>query len=335
MAAGELEGELRKAGMISSDSARLSPIAGGVSSDIFLVEDGDRRFVVKQALDQLRVKDEWLADRSRNRTEQDYFAYVAGILPGVVPQIIYADPDQGWFAMEYLAGEWRNWKTDLLAGQADPAVARRVGDTLGRLHRASWGDPAARSRFATLKNFTDLRISPYLLSTAERVPDLRRLLRAEAQRLGATELALVHGDYSPKNLLIAPGRLMILDAEVAWFGDPTFDVAFLLNHFHLKALYHASRPASDAMLGLAAEAWKAYAAALGPRDADLEARSVHLMLCLMLARVHGKSPVEYLTAPGQGGIVSEFVHRHLPRSPTTFSALGAAWREAIQPRRSS
>jgi molybdopterin-guanine dinucleotide biosynthesis protein A/aminoglycoside phosphotransferase (APT) family kinase protein len=329
----ELAGRLRAAGLIRSAALRLTPMAGGVSSDIWLVEDEGRRFVVKRALAKLRVRDDWRADVGRNRTEQDYFDYAGRVAPEAVPRVLHASPGEGWFAMEFLGDGLLPWKADLMAGRADPAVARRAGEVLGRIHAASWGDPEARARFATLRNFTDLRISPYLLTTAARVPAVRGILEAEAERLGSTALALVHGDYSPKNLMVGPGRLVVLDAETAWFGDPAFDTAFLLNHLHLKALVHASAPGP--FLDLAAQAWAAYASALGPgADRDLEARTARLVLCLMLARVRGKSPAEYLD-PAMGDRVADFACRHLPRPPATMAALSQAWLDAlpVQPMR--
>jgi aminoglycoside phosphotransferase (APT) family kinase protein len=316
---------LRAAGLLAGEAVRATPLGGGVSSEILLVEDCARRFVVKRALPKLRVRDDWFADVGRNRAEQDFFAYAAPVIPGAVPRILHADRAGGWFAMDYLGDGLVNWKAELLAGRADPDAARLAGATLGRLHRASWGDPAARDRFATLADFTALRISPYLLSTAERVPSVGRLLRDEASRLASCGIALVHGDYSPKNLLVGPGRLVVLDAETAWYGDPAFDAAFLLTHLHLKALPRAADP--ERVLALAGAFWGAYAGALGPRaSAGLEARTAFLVLCLMLARVHGKSPVEYLPDPAPRRCVTDFACRHLPHPPGTIAALTEAWR---------
>jgi aminoglycoside phosphotransferase (APT) family kinase protein len=323
----ELLTELRAAGLVGAGLPAIRPLAGGVSSDIVLVEDGPRRFVVKRALARLRVKDEWLADVSRNRTERAWFAYASRVVPEAVPKILHADPQADWFAMEFLADEWTNWKQELLAGRIDPAVARRAGGLLGRLHAASWNDPAARAQFETGRSFHDLRIAPYLLATADRVGPAAAILRAEADRLAGTRLALVHGDYSPKNLLVAPGRLIILDAEVAWFGDPALDAAFLLNHLLLKALRDA--PHAESFLALATGAWAAYVASLGSHaSADLEARTTRLLLCLMLARVHGKSPVEYLDG-ARRGLVTAFVLGHLPAPPPSLSGLLGAWRRAL------
>jgi len=296
---------------LAAHDASLTPLPGGVSSDISLVESSQGTLVVKAALAKLRVKDDWFADLSRNRVEQDFFDYAAPVISAHVPRILGRGED--WFAMEYL-GEMPNWKTKLLAGEIDLETAKLAGDVLGRLHAASWLDDAAQERFATLPNFHALRIEPYLLTTASRVPEAADILRAEAARLAETKLALVHGDYSPKNLLVGPQHLIVLDAECAWFGDPAFDTAFMLTHLHLKALLHP-----DA-IHLVPDFWSAYTKACGH---DLEGRTVRLLLCLLLARVHGKSPVEYLNESQQAR-VTRFVLTHLP-NPPSLTALTASW----------
>ena len=319
---------LRRAGLAQSPAPRLEALTGGVSSEIILVEDGGRRFVVKRALAKLRVRDDWFADTGRSGVEQAYLRVVGALLPSCVPRVLFADPEAGWFAMEYLGDGFVNWKSQMLAGRADSSAAQRAGEALGVVHRETWGNPAMAAEFATGPNFHQLRIEPYLETAARRVPDLAGPLLDEAARLQGTALALVHGDFSPKNILVAPDRIVLLDAEVGWFGDPVFDTAFLLNHLFLKALLHANAP--DAMIGLARIFWTAYTQALGARaDAGLEARTVRLLLCLMLARVHGKSPVEYLPEPLKQRCVVEFVRAHLPGPPALLADLSAAWREQL------
>lgn len=310
MTTADLLPRLQSAGLIAG-KARVKPLTGGVSSDIVLIESDSAPIVVKTALEKLRVKDDWFADVSRNRVEQAFFEYAAPIIPKSVPRILGGG--DRWFAMEYL-GDMPNWKTSLLAGEGDESTARLAGTVLGRLHAGSWLDEVARARFDTLPNFTALRIEPYLLTTADRVPEVADLLRAEAARLAETQLALVHGDYSPKNLLVGQQRLIVLDAECAWFGDPAFDTAFMLTHLHLKALLHPHASA------LVPAFWSAYSHACGH---DHEERTVKLLLCLLLARVHGKSPVEYLSEL-QKAHVTRFVLAHLPHPPS-LAALIDSW----------
>jgi len=328
MSSSDLIHQLRRAELVQSEHPVLHPLTGGVSSEILQVQDGDRSFVIKRALAKLKVHDDWFADVSRNQVEENYLRRVGAIAPGSVPRVLHSQPDEGWFAMEFLGGDFVNWKSELLANRAETAHAKNAGKILGQIHAATWGDPQIAQEFATLKNFSQLRLEPYLETTAERVTDLAPLLRDEKERLAQTALCLVHGDFSPKNILISPDRMVIVDAEVGWFGDPVFDLAFLFTHFHLKALLHATDP--EPALSLVPVFWQAYTTALGSHaDADLESRTTRLVLCLFLARVHGKSPVEYLTETRQRDFITAFVRLHLPRPFPTLSLLTASWQEGI------
>lgn len=294
---------LQAAGLISGEAV-VTALAGGVSCDIWKVESGGRVFAVKRALPKLRVAAEWLADVSRNHYEQEYIRYVAGFLPDCVPRILYSSPDSDFFAMEFLGGEFSDWKQALLAGRASPETARRAGSILGTIHSRSWLDEDLARRFDTVKNFYDLRLSSYLLTTADKHPRVGRTIRDEAERLAGTKLALVHGDYSPKNLMVAPGRLVVLDCEVAWFGDPAFDLAFLLNHLLLKGLYHAPEAAPFHALVSAARA--AYREANPAHASQVETSTARLLPMLSLARVDGKSPAEYLVDEKKRCFIREF-----------------------------
>ena len=143
--------------------------------------------------------------------------------------------------MELLGPEFASWKQMLLRGEARIADASQAAAMLGAIHAHSAGDSEAERDFDTTANFIQLRIDPYLLTTGKRHSDLRHLFEAEAERLASTRQCLVHGDFSPKNLMVSPARMVLLDCEVAWYGDPAFDLAFLLTHLLLKGIYHAPR----------------------------------------------------------------------------------------------
>lgn len=322
----EIESALRGAGLLPDGQHSATPLAGGVSCDIWRVEAGGRRLAVKRALPKLRVQAEWLADIARNRHEQDYLKYVGKFLPGSVPSILFSGDD--FFAMEFLGDEFRDWKTLLLNGTIKPSTAAAAGKTLGRIHRESWGDPEGGRIFDTGRHFHDLRIAPYLLASAEKHPELAGAIHSEARRLASTKLALVHGDYSPKNLMVAPGQLIVLDCEVAWFGDPAFDLCFLINHLLLKSLH--LRENANAILDLIPCAILAYQAEVGEdRFLTVSRNSPALLLCLLLARVDGKSPAEYLAAPEQKDFIRGFVGRHLATPPETLQELTELWTAAL------
>lgn len=320
--------QLRRDGVVQGDSPRLEPLPGGVSSEIYRVRDGERTFVVKRALEKLKVAAEWRANTDRNDFERDYFAYVGTFLPEAVPHI---EPTrgEGYFVMEYLGG-FANWKEELLAGRFDEEIARKAGEVLGTLHARTAGEEDASRRFDTTENFEELRIAPYLRTTGERHEALRTHFEAEARSLRTHRECLVHGDFSPKNLLHKDGRLVALDAEVAWYGDPAFDLAFFLNHLHLKALYHAPAPTPlRAMIDAAVSAYR-QARGLDPdSERAVEGRSARLLLLLMLARVDGKSPVEYLQEDKQK-FVRAFVRPRLTTGGQSLGGVVAAWFGALE-----
>jgi aminoglycoside phosphotransferase (APT) family kinase protein len=311
---------LRRDGVVHSPDARLTPLSGGVSCEIYLVEDGAEKFVAKRALAKLKVKADWHADVNRNRHEWEYIRYVARFLPEVVPVLRHCSATDNYFTMEHLNSRFLNWKHLLLAGQANAAHARNAGRVLAQIHGHSTGDAAAMRLFDTTPVFLQLRIEPFLLTAGAKHPALRPLFEAEAARLAATRECLVHGDFSPKNILINGDHLVVLDCEVAWYGDPAFDLAFLMTHLCLKALRHAPREVG--MRLMPGEFWSAYQA--GRPSPEIESRVGRLLLMLMLARVDGKSPVEYLDTARQQ-FIRAFVGEQLPAGNFSLHDIADAW----------
>ena len=198
----EILNELAAAGVISGEHTHYERLHGGVSSDLYLVEEPGHKVVVKQALARLKVKDLWQADVERNRVEQEFIKQVSTILPQNVPRIVYASKEQNYFVMEYLDG-YRSWKSLLLSGDTSLELAVDAGRIMGALHKHSWQNEALAKRFDTMENFYALRIDPYLLTTASKHPVLAESIYVEAKRLEQSRQGLIHGDYSPKNIMIS------------------------------------------------------------------------------------------------------------------------------------
>lgn len=317
---------LLRDGAVRDPGAKLVALTGGVSSDIYRVEDGERVFVVKRALEKLKVQADWVADTKRNLYEQAFLRYVGKFLPEAVPRILYANTGDGYFCMEYLDG-FHNWKTDLLAGRYDHSLGRKAGELMGAIHRQSWNDTEAARLFDSMDLFDELRIDPYLRATADKHPDLAEAIHTEASRLRHCRQCLMHGDFSPKNLLHLNGRMVILDCEVACFADAAFDLAFLLNHCLLKALYHA--PAQTSLKDLFATILKGYRKANPEHHEEVEAATLNLLPILMLARVDGKSPVEYLDTADKKNCLRTFTKARILRPPETLHGFAREWFNAL------
>jgi aminoglycoside phosphotransferase (APT) family kinase protein len=271
-------------------------LAGGVSNVVILATRGATRVVVKQALPRLRVPEEWLAKRERAISEADALRLADEITPGCVPRVVDVDRERCALTIAAAAEGWTTWKSRLLDGAADPAVASWLGRTLGAWHRATFRNERAAQMFGDREAFEQLRVEPYYRTVASRRPELAGAVEACVGRMEATRLCLVHGDYSPKNVLVGDG-LWVIDFEVAHIGDPAFDVAFMLNHLLLKLVHVPG--SSEELAWCAREFWDAYRSAVPFELLPDLAYVLGHVGALMVARVDGKSPAEYLSPAGQ------------------------------------
>ena len=249
--------------------------------------------------------------------------------PGCTPKVLGQHPALGVLAMTYLPpSDYRLWKQLLRDGQVDLDVARTVGAVLARIHNVSAARPELAQQFATDAIFYDIRLEPYLMATAQRHPDLAVALERLVAVTRSHTVALVHGDVSPKNILIGPQGPVLLDAECAWWGDPAFDLAFCLNHLLLKCLWNTS--AIEAFLGAFDRLSATYLQAVEwePRDV-LERRAAALLPGLFLARVDGKSPVEYVTDETQRDQVRRVAGALLRQPVDRLASVRTAWRAEL------
>ena len=292
----QLIGYLRAAGRIGVDETpEVRILAGGVSNRTVLVKRlGGEAWVLKQALAKLRVKVDWFSDRSRIRREALGLHWLAQLAPaGTITPLVFEDQDHHLLAMRAVPEPHENWKAMLLAGRLDTAHVEQFAALLGAIHRRAAESPDGLGKiFEDRSFFESLRLEPYYAYSAEQVPEARPFLHDLVAQTRARRLTLVHGDYSPKNVLVRDGRLILLDHEVIHWGDPAFDVGFALTHLLSKA--HHLR--DERFLRAAALFHEVYAATLGPLlwDDNLDAMAARHTLGCLLARVAGRSPLEYL-----------------------------------------
>ena len=323
---------LRRMGLLAPDAPPPAgaALAGGVSSDIWRVALAGGAVCVKRALPRLKVAADWQAPVERNRYEARWMRRANAAVPGCAPALLGEDAASGSLAMAWLPPQTHAlWKTRLHLGCTSAWFAAAVGDNLARIHGATAADPAVAALFPTDDIFHAIRIEPYLLATAARHPDRAAALHALAATTAGTRLALVHGDVSPKNILCGPDGPVFLDAECAWWGDPAFDLAFCLTHLLLKCLWTPA--AQSGFLACYAALARSYLARVGWEPAAaVEGRAARLLGGLLLARVDGKSPVEYITAAAEQDRVRRVARALLAAPPARLDEVAAAWREELE-----
>jgi 5-methylthioribose kinase len=269
----------------------VEELAGGVSGTVLAVRGPGIALVVKQALPRLRVADEWIAPARRTDTEAAALRLAARVIPGRVPPVVDSDAGEHIVVLQHAPAGWRNWQAELLAGRAHAASGRWAGETLGRLHAATAGDAEVAAAFDDHEAFAQLRLEPYHGVVMQRLPRLAPALEPLVDELRDARTCLVHGDYAPKNILLGPDGAWLLDAEVAHYGNPVFDLAFFLAFPLLSVLQRPElAPACAALIEGFTSAYARRAPALVPPAATVSAHTG----AMLLARTDGRSPATFL-----------------------------------------
>ena len=245
--------------------------------------------------------------------------------PRWVPKVLGEDRTRHMFALENLKPQTHPvWMAELAAGRGDVGFAAAVGAALAAIHAATAGRADIAAAFDNGAQFAALRLEPYLLFTADRHPFAAQAIRDEAARIAGARIALMQGDISPKNILCGPSGPVFLDAETACYGDPAFDVAFCMNHFLLKAVWHPEH-AQDYAASFEAMRAAYLAGVTWERAADIDRRVARLLPMLFLARVDGKSPVEYLTDEESHAFVRGAAMQMIVEPPQNLAVLADSY----------
>lgn len=350
-----VENFLRERGWINADErVTIQPLAGGVSGQVLYVARPDRPgedFVVKQARPQLRTPMPWFSSVERIWREVEVLRICQELLansrrppPGPLPEgegakrevctphILFEDRAEYTFAMSAAPRDHHVWKKDLLAGVVQTEIAAECGRLLGRLHAGAWGDNAVRQRIGNRTLFHELRIDPYYRTLAKVHPDAATKLRRLIDSVEDHPRTLVHADFTPKNLLVFDGGLMMVDFETGHFGDPAFDLGLLLAHLVLKAAHRA--PDHLRYLDLTRNFWVPYRGEVATTVGDAEyaalvARGIQNFAGCAWARLDGTSGIDYLHDDRRRGIVRGLCRDLLGSSVDTWDEVLAEFEQRI------
>ena len=333
----ELEGYLRRTGRIgSAERPRIETLAGGVSNKAVRVErESGEAWVLKQALPKLRVAVDWFSDPARIEREALGMRWLGHLVSsGQITALVFEDPGNHLLAMEAVPRTHQNWKELLMLGRGEISQLWAFALLLAKIHEGGWRRREELAGvFDDRKFFRSLRLEPYYEYSASQVPEAAAFLSELIETTWSRRLTLVHGDYSPKNVLAHGRHIVLLDHEVIHFGDPAFDVGFAMTH--LLSKYHHFPERRELFRFYAEQFWEMY------QGWFLEARSAphwleqlgshavrHTLGCLM-ARVAGRSPLEYLT-PDERKRQREVVLKLMRVPPATVPALIDDFTNAIK-----
>lgn len=270
----------------------IEVLTGGISNVVFAVRTSTSDLVLKQALPELIVPSTWQADQRRTLVEARAIEVLRHLTPKNVPKLIDVDPEHFVLVIERASRDAHVWKDDLLNADIDVQVAKNLGRVLGVWHRITALDKVTLDEFVEDRLFEQLRIAPFYREVATKHFALSDRIDELISELEFSRLSLVHGDFSPKNILVDSSRnVTVLDYEVAHTGNPVFDLAFLLAHLFCKSRHFPDSKERSLLKETALTFLSSYEAAFqGSADSAL---GWHVA-AIALARIDGVSQVHYL-----------------------------------------
>lgn len=279
----------------SAKDTHVEILTGGVSNTVLSIATESQNLVLKQALPELKVAQKWEADQRRAIVEADALRIFHGISPNVVPKLVFIDPIEFVLIMERLPLGSTVWKSDLLSGVFNPRVPEVLGKTLAQWHHFGAENPQYQSQFREDTLFEQLRVDPFYRFVANKNPHLQASISTLIDELESDHSTIVHGDFSPKNIMVTPEeQVYVLDFEVMHVGNPIFDLAFLVSHLLCK-FFRAENDQIALQLEVMADKFLSEYEASHSIGSSLP---FHTAL-IALARVEGKSPVDYLSESAQ------------------------------------
>jgi len=292
---------LTKRGLLSGN-AIVEVLTGGVSCVVLAVASNQREIVVKQALPELKTKAKWVADQRRAIVEADAMRVYQSITPDSVPELLDCDEANFTLTMSRLPNTCTNWKQDMLEGRIHPEMGEKLGKILAQWHNETAINAAIKAKFMEGELFEQLRVSPFYRAVADKNPNLLQVINSLIKEITTEKIALVHGDFSPKNILATPDHSpIVLDFEVAHTGNPVFDLGFICAHLLCKTIRTDNSAEKESIIATATNFLNSYRQSCNKAIADSLPRHVAL---IALARVEGVSLVNYLDESAKRELVA-------------------------------
>jgi aminoglycoside phosphotransferase (APT) family kinase protein len=266
--------------------AEIMQLNGGVSSRVWKIISNENRWVLKQALKKLKVQTDWFSDIERIHREHEVMQAIQNIMPAhSVPEIVHSDYVNHVYMMKSAEEGVPTWKDVLMNGNFNSDIAIKAGSVLQSLHKSSDRiNQNDKAKFQDQKYFIQLRVEPFHEYLIKLHPELEKYIQQLINEVTKKKICLVHGDFSPKNMLIeSNNNLVLIDYEVAHWGNPVFDVAYCVGHLMLKGWYLNRRDEAQQLIEIFLRAY----------NNTVENFTPHLGL-MLLARMDGKSPVDYI-----------------------------------------
>ena len=299
----------------------IKRLKGGVSCEVYKAKTIKNTYCIKRALPKLLVKKDWYVKTNRIKYEYLWLKHCKKLLPKSIPKIYKFDEKSKYLILEYLnEKKFLNLKSEFLKGKINYKLINKIGKNLSIIHNNSTKKNIEKKFSPNFRNFYDLRLDAYFNEVKRVHPNLSSFVNNINKQYKENRTTLVHGDMSPKNILFYKNEIKFLDAETSNFGDPVFDVVFFTNHLLIKSIYLPNK--KNQFLKAYKNFIDTYISNSNCEDKKFFFRRCLNMIPLMLiARVDGKSPVEYVTSVKMKNEIRKLSFKLLNKKDISFGNL--------------
>ena len=269
-------------------------LTGGVSSEVYHVKTNKNNYCIKRSLKRLLVKKKWIANTNRIKFEYLWLKHCQNILKRNIPNTYEFNNKKKYIVMEYLkTSQYKTLKQLYFNKIININTIRSISKHLYKIHSNSSNYKTKKTFEGNYKNFYDLRLDPYFNEVGRVYPKYKGYIKKINENYIKHSNTLVHGDFSPKNILVGKNKIIYLDAECCNFGDPVFDLVFFTNHLLIKSIFFKDK--SQEFIKLYISFYREYLSNLSTKHFNSYIdRIIKMTPIMLLSRVDGKSPVEYI-----------------------------------------
>ena len=269
-------------------------LTGGVSSEVYHVKTIKNNYCIKRSLKRLLVKKKWIVNTNRIKFEYLWLKHCQNILKRNIPNTYEFNNKKKYIVMEYLkTSQYKTLKQLYFNKIININTIRSISKHLYKIHSNSSNYKTKKTFEGNYKNFYDLRLDPYFNEVGRVYPKYKGYIKKINESYIKHSNTLVHGDFSPKNILVGKNKIIYLDAECCNFGDPVFDLVFFTNHLLIKSIFFKDK--SQEFIKLYISFYKEYLSNLSTKNFNSYIdRIIKMTPIMLLSRVDGKSPVEYI-----------------------------------------
>ena len=269
-------------------------LTGGVSSEVYHVRTNKNNYCIKRSLKRLLVKKKWIANTNRIKFEYLWLKHCQNILKRNIPNTYEFNDKKKYIVMEYLkTSQYKTLKQLYFKRIININTIKLISKHLYKIHSNSSNYKTKKTFEGNYKNFYDLRLDPYFNEVGRVYPKYKEYIKKINENYIKNSSTLVHGDFSPKNILVDKNKIIYLDAECCNFGDPVFDLVFFTNHLLIKSIF--LRDKSQEFIKLYLSFYKEYLSNLSTKNFNSYIdRIIKMTPIMLLSRIDGKSPVEYI-----------------------------------------